>query len=156
MNGQYPGSQAQGATAQQQMPNQYRMSLFEALASCVKKCLDYRGRASRAEFWWYFLLENIVNIILTPLRLDIIVDLVVCLFLAVPHLAVAARRLHDTGHSGWWQLLPLLAWFGYYYTGWGPLGVLAAVIGGLMMVGWFCSKSQPYANKYGDVPCVRR
>lgn len=39
-------------------------------------------------------------------------DLVMCL-LVCPSLAVGARRLHDTGMSGWWQLL-LITGLGFF------------------------------------------
>ena len=34
----------------------------------------------------------------------------------LPHLAVIARRLHDTGRSGWWMLVALVP-----FVGWIPL-----------------------------------
>jgi uncharacterized membrane protein YhaH (DUF805 family) len=44
---------------------------------------------------------------------------------------VGARRLHDTNHSGWWQLLIL--------TG----------IGGLVLLVWWCQKGTPSHNRFG-------
>ncbi len=34
------------------------------------------------------------------------------LFMIIPSLAVGARRLHDTGRSGWWQLIALIPFIG--------------------------------------------
>lgn len=48
----------------------------------------------------------------------------------LPYLAIAARRLHDIGKSGWWQLL------------------LITGIGGLVVFYWCCKQSAP-DNKYG-------
>ena len=44
----------------------------------------------------------------------------VMLALALPELAVTARRLHDTGRSGWWLLLPVVPYLGFFaFTMWG-------------------------------------
>ena len=53
-----------------------------------------------------------LNIILEIVGIDIL-GLVVSLALFVPSIALGARRLHDTGKSGWWQLLcliPIVGW----------------------------------------------
>lgn len=84
---------------------------------CWRRYAQFAGRARRAEFW-YFLLVNIgVSFLLgaTDALLGFVDDegngLLSSLYgLAVflPSLAVGTRRLHDTGRSGWWQLLFLI------------------------------------------------
>lgn len=84
----------------------------------LEKYADFTGRAPRPEFWWFVLAVVILRII------TVIVDgilgmhlwgaygpltLLVSLALLVPSLAVTARRLHDTGRTGWWILLPVVA-----------------------------------------------
>jgi uncharacterized membrane protein YhaH (DUF805 family) len=54
-----------------------------------------------------FLQVGILNIVLAVLGLDTI-SAIVSLALLVPSLSIAARRLHDTGHSGWWPLILLI------------------------------------------------
>jgi uncharacterized membrane protein YhaH (DUF805 family) len=54
-----------------------------------------------------FLWVGILNIVLAVLGLDTI-SAIVSLALLVPSLSIAARRLHDTGRSGWWQLILLI------------------------------------------------
>lgn len=44
---------------------------------------------------------------LQPSSAVLIVLNVVSLALFIPCLSVAVRRMHDTGHSGWWILFPL-------------------------------------------------
>ena len=77
----------------------------------------FDGRAKRSEYWLFLLIHAIISIILglIPLVLDwfVIVEVVYFLALLVPWLAVGARRLHDSGKSGWLQLIllvPLIGW----------------------------------------------
>ena len=82
------------------------MTFAESVSTCLKKYVDFNGVASRSEFWWFILFVFIVAVVLgwaSPLLANIF-----GLAMLLPELAVGARRLHDTGRSGWWQLLLLL------------------------------------------------
>ena len=76
-----------------------------------KKFADFSGRARRKEYWMYFLFYMIFYI-----GLAIIDGVVGTMFLAfifsvvmlIPSISIATRRLHDTGRSGWWQLIALI------------------------------------------------
>lgn len=87
------------------------MNPVDAVRTCLTKYADFSGRAGRPEFWWFFLFEVIVTVVTYPLP-DII-GLLAGLALLVPALAVGARRLHDTGKSGWLQLILLLPLVGF-------------------------------------------
>ena len=89
------------------------MPYIEAL----RKYAVFEGRAKRSEYWLFMLVHVIISIILglIPLVLSwfLIVEVVYALALLVPALAVGARRLHDSGKSGWLQLIlliPLIGW----------------------------------------------
>jgi uncharacterized membrane protein YhaH (DUF805 family) len=108
------------------------LSFTEAIATCFRKYADFRGRASRPEFWWFVLAYYIVILMpLVPLiaaldsksSLDqtgfdesvsgvaiffIFLTSVAVLAFILPYLAAGVRRLHDTGKSGWWWLLSLV------------------------------------------------
>ncbi len=107
------------------------MTFSNAIKICLRDYVDFSGRASRSEYWWFQLGVFLIVLIL-PLMIagivfwstDIFTALIVyyilagmfSLFLIIPSLAVAVRRLHDIGRSGWWYFItfvPLIGgiWF---------------------------------------------
>lgn len=76
------------------------MTFGESIKTCFSKYATFEGRASRSEYWWFFLLTYVGGNI--P-----VVGWIIAIAAFIPSIAVAARRLHDTGHSGWWQLCPI-------------------------------------------------
>jgi len=87
------------------------MSFIAAVKICFVKYVDFNGCASRPEFWWWFLFTLIVTAAFRTVSYQ--VSAVFSFVTFVPSLAVAARRLHDTDRSGWWQLLyffPVIGW----------------------------------------------
>ncbi len=82
------------------------MTFQESIRVCLKKYAEFNGRATRSEFWWF-----IVFVKLVALALAYFSQILSCVFLVamlLPLLAVGARRLHDIGKSGWWQLFALV------------------------------------------------
>ena len=87
------------------------MSLAESIRTCFQKYFDFSGRASRPEFWWFFLCAFAAQAILGALLPGI-----AFLVLLSPFLAVSARRLHDTGRSSWWLMSYLVAGIGSMFS----------------------------------------
>lgn len=87
------------------------MTFTESIKTCLSKYADFSGRATRSEYWWF-----VLAIVLGSIVTSLIGDLVYAIFVLgtiVPSIAAAARRLHDTGRSGWLQLIvliPLIGW----------------------------------------------
>jgi len=87
------------------------MNFQDSIKICFTKYADFTGRASRPEFWWFFLF-----CLLAGLALSMVSQVLSGLFslaTLLPRFAVGARRLHETNRSGWWQLLwfvPVIGW----------------------------------------------
>ena len=87
------------------------MTFGESIKTCFSKYADFSGRASRSEYWWWFLF-----LVPGTIAASIVSDTVSALFslaTVVPSLAVGCRRLHDIDKSGWFQLLnlvPVIGW----------------------------------------------
>jgi len=82
------------------------MTFFESIWTCFKKYAEFRGRASRSEFWWFMLFVVLVTAALTYLGETWVSIFTIAILL--PLLAVGARRLNDIGKSPWWQLFLLV------------------------------------------------
>ena len=80
----------------------------------TQKYFCFEGRAGRKEFWMWVLAAFIVNFILglIPGKVGMIISAIFSLAILLPSLGVTARRLHDTGKSGWMQLLGLIPFVG--------------------------------------------
>ncbi|MBB5704601.1 hypothetical protein FHS76_004524 [Ochrobactrum daejeonense] len=81
--------------------------------------LDFKGRASRTEFWYAALFYVLLLFILAQLNLPDTVASILLVVTIIPLFAVMARRLHDTNRSGWFQLVT-----------WGmpPIGTIIALL----------------------------
>ena len=107
------------------------MDFQTAVKTCFSKYADFNGRASRSEYWWFVLAEVIVLIVASLIHQFVYV--IAALGFLLPALAVGARRLHDMGKSGWFQLVWLIP-----------------IIGWAVMVYWLVQPSVAGANEYGE------
>ncbi len=91
-----------------------------AFVSCMKRYAQFSGRASRSEYWffqlaWFILYIPIVIAKAVLAECDaegvgVLLELIFRFATLVPMVAVAARRCHDTGRSGWFMLIPIYGW----------------------------------------------
>lgn len=122
------------------------MSFSEAMRVGLNKFFTPYGRASRSEFWWYYLFMLIIAGVFGVIGgmimgygmeqawLGIIIE-VIDAILAASIICAEIRRFHDTGKSGWnvlWGLLPLVGW--------------------IIVLVMLCKPSQPGENQYGPEP----
>lgn len=90
------------------------MDFQTAVRTGLSRYVDFSGRASRSEYWWFVLFQALV--VAAAAILDIFVgflQVLVTIGLILPGLAVAVRRLHDTDRSGWWFLISFVPLVGF-------------------------------------------
>ena len=116
-----------------------RMGFFEAVKTCLKKSFVFTGRARRSEYWWWILFSTILGVVVSLPAEEIPEDnllltllytlgvLAFALYLAVATFAVATRRLHDIGRSGWWYGATLI--FGVVWAIWLVVKVIGIASG---------------------------
>ena len=116
------------------------MSFADGIRSVFSQYVGFTGRARRSEFWYWTLFQIILGVIASILdravfdRNNGAFSVVVGLALLLPSLAVAVRRLHDSGRTGWWLLIGLIP-----------------VIGTIVLIIFYVQDSQG-DNKYGPSP----
>lgn len=114
-----------------------KITFSEAILICFKKGGRFRGRSTRAEYWYFYLfiltvgfsLGLISEIASIPWLMDYATY--ANFIFVIPQITVTTRRLHDTNHSGWWQLL--------YFT----------LIGIPYLIYLLAKKGTTEKNKYG-------
>lgn len=96
---------------------------IEAIKSCLKNYVNFKGRARRSEFWWFALSVAVVSSILSIVGMMVplvgFLSLAFTLLVLLPHMAVLTRRLHDSGHSGWWvvaEVILVCCYYGSFFT----------------------------------------
>ena len=104
------------------------MDFGTAIKTCFSKYGTFDGQASKGEFWYWFLFAFICGVVARVVDVFIIgipvesygtAYLIGSVAFFLPSISVAARRLHDVGKSGWWQLIgltgigliPLIIWW---------------------------------------------
>jgi len=107
----------------------------QAVSRFFQKYAQFRGRASRSEFWWLYLFNFLVGVVLAILiaiaPVFRVVEFLYDLAIIVPGLALNARRLHDTNRSGWWQLL-----------------VLIPIVGWIILLVWYILPEKPEGARF--------
>ncbi len=89
------------------------MNFKNAIKTCLKdKYANFKGRASRSEFWFFYLFLLIsyailISFVAVSLYLFMWLFGIFAFAMIIPSLAVTVRRLHDVNKSGWFILLPL-------------------------------------------------
>jgi uncharacterized membrane protein YhaH (DUF805 family) len=76
-----------------------------AIRSGFQNYTNFKGRASRAEYWWWALFTVILSILLSSIS-DSLGNLG-SLVTLLPSIALAIRRVHDVDRAGWFILVPI-------------------------------------------------
>mgnify|MGYP001273209488 FL=1 len=108
------------------------VSLPSAIKLGFQHFFDFKGRATRAEYWWWILF------VISCFQLTSVAGPLHNLFgiaIFIPSWTLIVRRLHDINKTGWWLL------FG-----------LVPVIGPVMLLVWTIKRGDREPNKYGPDP----
>ncbi len=127
------------------------MSFVKSINNAFVKCFDFKTRATRSEFWYFYLFTTVIGFI--GLQFDQLFELQILgidlnnspgtimlgpmyIFLyflfILPSIALYIRRLHDTNRTGWWLLI-----------------VVVPFIGIITLIFFLCLKGSEKQNDFG-------
>lgn len=116
-------------------------NFVSSVTSCLKRYVQFSGRACRSEYWYWQLALFIIGFVVGIIEIAMgygeessPIGSIINLALFLPSLAVFVRRMHDIGRSGWnffWSFLPIIGWI-------------------ILLV--YCCKPSSEPNQYGEGP----
>lgn len=175
------------------------MTFTNAIKTCLRKYITFSGRASRPEYWYFFLFALILGFVASAIdwwffttvvtletdstslikaTSDTPIQGLLGLLIFLPYMAVAWRRMHDTGRSGIYALLPMLMSLAAFLVMFFGIGladqfshnrsldvfltrttlfiliptIIVLFVSPLLVFWWLSRPSQPGVNKYGPNP----
>ena len=118
------------------------MNFFEAISSGFSNYVNFSGRSSRSEYWFWTLFVILVVIVTSVIDYMITqgfgfspITLIAELVFFLPGLAVSVRRLHDRDKSGWFLLL-----------------IFIPLVGAIILLIWYCQRGTIGPNRFGPDP----
>ena len=119
-----------------------RIGFQTAVRLGFTRYFDFRGRSTRAEYWWFTLflfLGSIVTSILDSIMgtggpEGGLIEGIFSLITLIPSLAIVVRRLHDINRTGWWLLIAF------------------TIIGIIPLIIWAIQPGNQESNRYGEDP----
>jgi uncharacterized membrane protein YhaH (DUF805 family) len=120
------------------------MGFTQAVTTCYSRYVQFSGRASRSEYWFFWLFCCLA--LLAAMVVDAVLGLrfsaltgpayvLVALANFLPSISVSVRRLHDTDRSGWWYWI-----------------ILIPIVGAILLIVWFCTRGRDGDNRFGRDP----
>ena len=93
-------------------PEPKSVDFGESISICLSKYFVFEGRASRSEFWYFFLVYMLSNIVseftkISDSSILIILAAIVSYGTIIPMVSAGCRRMHDIDKSGWFQMIPI-------------------------------------------------
>lgn len=145
----------------------------QSIVVCLENYFQFSGRASRSEYWFFFLFLILVNMLATMIDVSLFsydfddtfapLSTVLALILFFPSISVTWRRLHDTNKSGWWSGGFMLVWLFYlmflgvisniassevalFYMG---ILIFGSIAYSIVIIVFLCTKGDLSENRFG-------
>ncbi len=119
--------------------------MFDWYYQVILNYTNFSGRARRQEYWYFTLVNVLVNLVMgiidrvigSVMQMDNFgfFGVIYALFIMIPSIAVTVRRLHDSGRVGWWTLIAFVP-----------------IIGILVLLYFLIQDSEEDSNQYGANP----
>jgi uncharacterized membrane protein YhaH (DUF805 family) len=82
------------------------MLMIDALKDGFNRFTDFSGVSTRSQYW-YFILGTTIATVIAQVAFGDLGGNLVSIITILPTIAVAVRRMHDVGKSGWFILVPI-------------------------------------------------
>ena len=114
------------------------MNIGQSISYCFSNYANFNGRGSRSQYWWFALFCMFLEFMGTVWDAASgdssgsgIMFWIAYATIFIPSIAAGARRLHDVGKSGWWQLISI------------------TIVGIIHLVIWLATEGTKKNNSYG-------
>ena len=113
------------------------MTFQQSIQTCLNKYADFKGKASRSEYWWFYLFYIVAGVIplFIPNKLVMALGWIMIILLIIPSLAAAVRRLHDVNTSGFFIFIAIIP-----------------VLGAIIVLVKIIEKGTLGKNRFGEYP----
>jgi uncharacterized membrane protein YhaH (DUF805 family) len=143
--------------------------MIKLLINPLLKYGSFSGRATRREFWSFAALFSLITVSahffdlrdgeIIPVAGGMgVFELGTFLALLLPFVAVGARRLHDSGRSGWWMLFLYIPYLAFVSVGDNEQLMIAAagglVVGAFALIALFAVPGSVGQNAFGPDPRI--
>lgn len=104
------------------------MAFEESVEHVFSNYFNAKGRASRSEYWWWYLFTILASIAVSLLGvifdyftgiefISTILTWGLSILILIPSICVRIRRYHDINRSGWWILCPIVCFIFLFFAG---------------------------------------
>lgn len=141
------------------------MQFGDAIKNGFLNYANFRGVASRSEFWYWTLFTVIISVgtsivdsaigLALGMQNFTLTNTLAAVALLLPGLAVAVRRFHDAGFSAWWYSIPQLVtlfaliWFIVSLVTF-IFENMSSLLDPIALEAWLLSISDPSSTAAGD------
>ena len=104
------------------------MTFKQSVVHVFENFSNINGRASRSEYWWWYLFTVLASIAVSLLGvildyfsgvkfISTILTWGLSILILIPSICVQIRRYHDINRSGWWILCPIVCFIFLFFAG---------------------------------------